>query len=219
MAAASGADIHRPVSDSRDVPRADVYSINSMRRLTYKQYKRGYLSIMRWYRNASVGVMLIISVLCALVAHAAGAHAADGIQLIRLRSHSFFVPKSWMAGSVTAERATDGGGSQGRWWKPQSEPIDATDLTFVRPDRVPAILQDWTDPLPSLIHISSYRDTPVDLSRPLPETKSGSTLPLHNCRTQMASFAFGQVLPNRESNQHPRNSSTRATSTTWATRS
>jgi hypothetical protein len=127
---------------------------------------------MQWYRKASVGVLLVVSVLCALVAHAVPAHAANEIQLIRLNNQSFFVPKSWMARhTVIAERATDGGGSKGRWSEPQAEPIDATELTFLGPDQNAAILRDWTDPLPSLILISSYRDEPRDFSGLLPETK------------------------------------------------
>jgi hypothetical protein len=119
---------------------------------------------MQQHRNPSARISLVVSVLCALLASACGVYAEDDIQLIRLHSQSFFIPKSWMGNGVNAERATDGGGTKGSWWKSQTEPIDATDITL-------AIRQYWPDPLPPLIHISSYRDTPTDASRLLPETK------------------------------------------------
>lgn len=121
---------------------------------------------MQQHRNA--GILLVV--LCVLVATTYRTHAEDDIQLIRLNSYSFFVPKSWM-GAVSAERATNSGSSNGSWSKPQTEPIDATDITLVYPERSSAIRRYWNDPLPSLIHISTYRDTPVDLSILRSETK------------------------------------------------
>jgi hypothetical protein len=126
---------------------------------------------MQRHRNGYVLVLLIVSVLCALMATAFGAHADDGIQIIRLHEHSFFIPKSWMGAGVDAERATCGGSVEGTWRKPQAEPIDATEIGLVHPDRTPAILRYWTDPLPSMIRVSTYCDTPTDLSILRPEMK------------------------------------------------
>jgi hypothetical protein len=126
---------------------------------------------MQWHRNASV-IAVIVSVLCALIAPTAVAHADGDVQLIRLNGRSFFIPKPWFAGGgISAERATDGGSTKGYWQKPQSEPIDATGFGFIYPDKNSAIARDWTYPLPSLIRISTYRDTPTDAARLLPETK------------------------------------------------
>jgi hypothetical protein len=126
---------------------------------------------MQWRRNASV-IVFIVSVLCALIAPTAVAYADGDVQLIRLNGRSFFIPKPWFAGGgISAERATDGGSTKGYWQKPQSEPIDATGFGFIYPDKNSAIARDWTDPLPSLIRISTYRDTPTDAARLLPETK------------------------------------------------
>ncbi len=128
--------------------------------------------MMRRHRGSSAGILLVVGVLCTPLASAVAANAEGDIQLIRLNSYSFFVPKTWMAaGGVTAERATNGGGSLGTWRKPQADPIDATDLTFLRPDRNPAILRDWIDPLPSIVHVYSYRDAPLDFSILRPDRK------------------------------------------------
>lgn len=124
-------------------------------------------------QNASLSIGLVVSLLCALMASTGRANADSDVQLIRFNNQSFFIPKSWMVrlGAINAVRATPGGGIEGRWSEPQAEPIDATDLTLMAPDRNAAIVKVWTEPLPSLIHISSYRGTPRDLSGLLPETK------------------------------------------------
>jgi hypothetical protein len=115
--------------------------------------------------HANARFLLVVSVLCAVIAPAIGAQADDDIQLIRLNSHSFFIPKPWMAGGgVSVERATNGGSTERRW-KPQAEPIDGTDLTLINPGESSAIVRDWTDPLASLIHLSSYRETLVDFAQ------------------------------------------------------
>lgn len=118
------------------------------------------------HRNANAGILTVVTVLCALIAPTFGAHAEDDIQLITLHSHSFFIPKRWMAGA-----GVGAGGTKGPWWKPQAEPIDATELHFINPDRNSALQEQWADPLPSLIAVSSYADMPRDLAFLRPETK------------------------------------------------